>query len=83
MNPKERYITSAQQWLKRTGRHNRDARRFITWIEKTTEYWINRIRRNKGVLDDPEQVRRLSQIEGQSYDNLWKLYKSGEHGRQG
>jgi hypothetical protein len=51
------------------------AAEFGTWYAQNMKYWQRELKRQgKAFFDSPKQVAHLSKFEGQTFENLWKLY---------
>lgn len=72
-----------QQWAQTSKRvSKREARKFADWYQRTFEFWIAELKLygDQFFLDSARSVK-LAYFEGQSFENLWNLYKTGYSGR--
>jgi hypothetical protein len=54
------------------------ADRFIAWYRETLQYWLRELRRDPNFHRNPTKAAQLAQFEGQTFDNLWKLFNQGK-----
>jgi hypothetical protein len=47
-----------------------------TWYHKTMKYWLKELRKDPNFHKNPTKSAQLAQFEGQTFDNLWKLFRA-------
>jgi hypothetical protein len=55
---------------------SKKAEEFVDWHQENIKYWLRELRKDPNFHKDPTKAAQLAQFEGQTFENLWKLYNS-------